>query len=54
MLMNLQIRFLFQIIDDLIDHKNKNADIEKKLANTMGSAFSKEEIDKIKLKMKII
>ena len=38
-------RFLIQIIDDLLEYKNKNPDIEKKLTTTLGSAFSKEDIE---------
>ena len=37
--------FLNQIIDDLINYKNKNNKIEKKLSSSFGSAFDKEEID---------
>ena len=40
--------FLDQIIDELIEYKNKNTDIEKKLLSTFGAAFKKEEVDVLK------
>ena len=41
--------FLNQIIEEIVDFKNKNNDIEKLLAS-LGAAFKKDEIDNIKNK----
>ena len=43
--------FLNQIIEELIEYKNKNSDLEKKLLSTLGNAFKKEEIDNLKSKI---
>ncbi len=40
--------FLDQIINELIEYKNKNTDIEKKLLSTLGAGFNKEEIEDLK------
>jgi len=42
--------FLNQTVQELIEYKNKNADIEKKLLSTLGAAFKKEEVDNLKSK----
>ncbi len=42
--------FLNQIIEEIVDFKNKNNDIEKKLLASLGAAFKKDEIDNIKNK----
>ena len=42
--------FLNQIIQELIEYKNKNTDIEKKLLSTFGAAFKEEEIENLKFK----
>ena len=40
--------FLDQITEELIEYKNKNTDLEKKLLSTFGAAFKKEEVDILK------
>ena len=40
--------FLVQIIDEIIEHKNKNIQIEKKLISSLGNSFSTEEINEFK------
>tara|TARA_B100002051_G_scaffold265871_1_gene292323 strand:+ start:40 stop:2559 length:2520 start_codon:yes stop_codon:yes gene_type:complete len=40
--------FLAQIIEELIEYKNKNSGTEKKLLSTLGAAFSKEDMDSLK------
>ena len=40
--------FLVQIIDEIIEHKNKNIQIEKKLISSLGNSFSIEEINELK------
>jgi len=40
--------FLNETIEELIDYKNKNLDLEKKILSSLGAAFNKEEIDKLK------
>tara|TARA_B100000029_G_scaffold396012_1_gene393949 strand:+ start:258 stop:2777 length:2520 start_codon:yes stop_codon:yes gene_type:complete len=40
--------FLNQTIQELIEYKNKNTDIEKKLLSTFGASFKKEEVDNLK------
>ena len=42
--------FLNQIIEELADSKEKNADFEKKILSTLGSSFDKDEISELKLK----
>ena len=42
--------FLNQLIDEIVEFKNKNADIEKKLLSNFGAAFDKEEIEELKSK----
>ena len=42
--------FLKQIIEDLIEYKNKNSDLEKKLLSILGNSFSKDEIYNLKSK----
>ncbi len=39
--------FLNQIIDELIDYKDKNTDLKKKLTSFFGSSFSEEEINSL-------
>ncbi len=41
-------KFLEQIIEELIEFKNKNADIEKKLLSTLGGSFNSGEIKILK------
>ena len=43
-------KFLNQIMSELIDIKNKNIDFEKTLLSFTGTAFNKEELDKLKSK----
>ena len=43
-------QFLSQIIDELVDYKNKNTDFEKKLLSSLGATFNKSEIDQLKSK----
>tara|TARA_Y100000590_G_scaffold297215_1_gene334912 strand:- start:472 stop:2985 length:2514 start_codon:yes stop_codon:yes gene_type:complete len=40
--------FLGQTIDELIEYKKKNSDLEKKLLSTLGASFNKEEVDDLK------
>ena len=40
--------FLVQIIDEIIEHKNKSIQIEKKLISSLGNSFSTEEINEFK------
>ena len=40
--------FLNQTIQELIEYKNKNTDIEKKLLSTFGASFKEEEVDNLK------
>ena len=42
--------FLGKLIEEIIEFKNKNTDIEKKLLSSFGTAFSKDEIEDIKFK----
>ena len=42
--------FLDQIINEFVDYKNKNTDLEKKMLSSFGTAFSKEEIDILRSK----
>ena len=42
--------FLNQIIEELADSKEKNADFEKKILSTLGSSFDKDEISELKSK----
>ena len=42
--------FLSQIIEELIEYKNKNTDLEKKLLSTLGATFNENEIDNLKSK----
>ena len=42
--------FLNQIIGELVESKEKNADFEKKILSTLGSSFDKDEISELKLK----
>tara|TARA_Y100000590_G_scaffold318496_1_gene360367 strand:+ start:1 stop:2520 length:2520 start_codon:yes stop_codon:yes gene_type:complete len=42
--------FLNQIIEELIEYKNKNTDLEKKLLSTLGAAFKNDEIESLKSK----
>ncbi len=42
--------FLSQIIEELIEYKNKNSDLEKKLLSTLGATFNNDEIDNLKSK----
>ncbi len=42
--------FLSQILEELIDYKKKNNDIEKKLLATFGASFKKEEFEQLKNK----
>ena len=39
--------FIIQIIDELIEYKNKKNDVEKKLLSSLGGSFTKDEIDKL-------
>ena len=43
-------KFLNQIIEELADSKEKNADFEKKILSTLGSSFDKDEISELKSK----
>ena len=40
--------FLVQIIDEIIEYKNKSIQIEKKLISSLGNSFSTEEINEFK------
>ncbi len=40
--------FLNKIIDEMIEYKEKNLDLEKKITSLFGSSFNKDEISKIK------
>ncbi len=40
--------FLKQIIEELIDYKSKNADLDKKLLSSLSGAFDNDEIEKLK------
>ena len=42
--------FLSQILEELIDYKKKNNDIEKKLLANFGASFKKEEFEQLKNK----
>ena len=40
--------FLNQIVEELIDYKSKNSDLEKKLLSNLSGAFDNDEIEKLK------
>ncbi len=42
--------FLSQIIEELVEYKNKNTDLEKKLLSTLGATFNNDEINNLKSK----
>ena len=41
-------KFLEQIVEEIVEYKKKNTDIEKKLLSSLGATFEKNEIDSLK------
>jgi len=41
-------KFLEQIVEEIVEYKKKNTDIEKKLLSSLGATFDKNEIDSLK------
>ncbi len=43
-------KFLAQIIEELVDYKNKNSDLNNQLRSSLGAAFNNDEIDILRSK----